>query len=348
MTSSSGPGEIVPNCYGMMVPVVFYAFQAQAGRPFILVAAHAIQAPGLLPLVTELTRHRDALASYGADIVVVVRQDYESMAAQDLSAFSGVTLVSCYDPGFFPAMALAPGQTSVLVIDRSLRIVERFDHLGPDVPSSAIAAITTLPGEPPQDVSMPAPVLIIHHLLDHALCRRLITRFEEGGNFDSGMASVDAAGAASYKIDHAKKRRRDHLLEPGEQLHDEVAATLMRRVGAEIKKAFHIDIAHIDRLIIARYDDDGGHFGRHRDNAAPGVAFRQFALSVNLNAGEFDGGSLSFPEYNDHRYSLPTGSGMIFSSSLLHQVSPVTRGSRYVLLTFLHDEAAELRRLAGA
>jgi predicted 2-oxoglutarate/Fe(II)-dependent dioxygenase YbiX len=348
MTSSYGPGEIVPNCYGMMVPVVFYAFQAQAGRPFILVAAHAVQAPGLLPLVRELTQQREFLASKGADIVVVVRQDYESMAAQDLSGFAGVTLLACYDPGFFPAMALAPGQTTTLVVDRSLRIVERFDQINQDVAPSAIAAIAALPIEAPQDVFMPAPVLMIHHLLDRNFCRRLITRFEEGGNFDSGMASVDAAGAASYKIDHGKKRRRDHLLEPGEALHDEVHAVLMRRCSAEIKKVFHIDIAHIDRLIIARYDDDGGHFAKHRDNAAPGVAFRQFALSVNLNAGEFEGGTLNFPEYNNHRYCLPTGAGMIFSSSLLHQVSPVTKGSRYALLTFLHDEAAEQRRLAGA
>jgi predicted 2-oxoglutarate/Fe(II)-dependent dioxygenase YbiX len=339
---------MAPMCYGMTVPIVFYAFQAQAGRPFVLVLADHVDSPGLRPLVAELSARREVLAASGADIVVVVRQDYESMVACDLSGFAGVTLVACYAEGFFQAIGVAPGQISSFVVDRSLRIVERFDGLDPSPAEEAVAAIARLPIEAPRDIVMPAPVLIVHHLLDRGLCRRLIERFEQGGSYDSGMASVDQAGAASYKIDHAKKRRRDHLLEPGETLHDEVHALLVERCGAEIKKVFQVDIAHIDRLLIARYDDDGGHFGRHRDNAAPGVAFRQFALSVNLNAGEFDGGTLCFPEYNDHRYALPTGSGMIFSSSLLHQVSPVTRGSRYVLLTFLHDEAAELRRLAGA
>ena len=75
------------------------------------------------------------------------------------------------------------------------------------------------------------------------------------------------------------------------------------------------------------------------------VAFRQFALSVNLNA-EYEGGYLLFPEFNDHRYRPGIGGGILFSTSLLHEATPVTRGHRYVLLTFLHDARAEARRVA--
>ena len=42
-------------------------------------------------------------------------------------------------------------------------------------------------------------------------------------------------------------------------------------------------------------------FRRHHDNAASNVAFREYALSVNLNTGEYKGGDLLFPEYNNHR-----------------------------------------------
>ena len=98
---------------------------------------------------------------------------------------------------------------------------------------------------------------------------------------------------------------------------------------------------------MARYDESGGYFRRHRDNVGRNVSFRQFALSVNLNAEEYDGGALLFPEYNDHHYRPATGEGFVFSSSLLHEVQPVTRGRRYVLLTFLHDAAAEALRRAG-
>ena len=87
---------------------------------------------------------------------------------------------------------------------------------------------------------------------------------------------------------------------------------LIRTVLPEIEKAFHIDACHTDRFIIARYDDSGRLFPRHRDNSAPNVAFRQFALSVNPNS-EYEGGHVVFPEYNSHRYKPATGAELGFS-----------------------------------
>ncbi len=81
-------------------------------------------------------------------------------------------------------------------------------------------------------------------------------------------------------------------------------------------------MSHTDRILVARYDDSGGYFRRHRDNIGTSVAFRQFALSVNLNAEAYEGGYLLFPEYNDHRYRPRTGEGMVFSASLLHEGDP--------------------------
>jgi hypothetical protein len=39
--------------------------------------------------------------------------------------------------------------------------------------------------------------------------------------------------------------------------------------------------------------------------------------------------------------------GLIFSAGILHEATPVTVGGRYVLLTFFHSDAAEVRRLRG-
>jgi predicted 2-oxoglutarate/Fe(II)-dependent dioxygenase YbiX len=121
---------------------------------------------------------------------------------------------------------------------------------------------------------------------------------------------------------------------------------LVRICLPEMRKAFHFEARHTDRILIARYDDTGGYFHRHRDNVAPSVSFRQFALSVNLNSG-YDGGYLQFPEFNSHRYRPSEGAGIIFSSSLLHEATPITRGSRYVLLTFFHNAEAQDRWLAS-
>jgi len=49
---------------------------------------------------------------------------------------------------------------------------------------------------------------------------------------------------------------------------------------------------------IGCYDSaDGGYFRAHRDNTTPYTAHRQFAMSVNLNTGEYEGGDVHFPEY---------------------------------------------------
>jgi len=118
-------------------------------------------------------------------------------------------------------------------------------------------------------------------------------------------------------------------------MHAEVMDAMARRCAPEIKRAFQKDVGYADRILIARYDDDGGYFKRHRDNALPHTAFREFAVSINLNTQEYEGGELMFPEFDDAGYSAPAGGAMIFSASLLHEAAPVTKGRRYVILSFL-------------
>ena len=63
-----------------------------------------------------------------------------------------------------------------------------------------------------------------------------------------------------------------------------------------------------------------------------------FAMTLNLNAGEYEGGELRFPEYGPHLYSPGRGEAIVFSCSLVHEALDVTRGDRYVLLAFLYGE----------
>ena len=65
---------------------------------------------------------------------------------------------------------------------------------------------------------------------------------------------------------------------------------------------------------------------------------------MNLNS-EYEGGELCFPEFGEKKFRAPPGSAIIFSGSLLHQVLPVRRGTRYAFLPFIHDEAAERIRV---
>jgi len=66
--------------------------------------------------------------------------------------------------------------------------------------------------------------------------------------------------------------------------------------------------------------------------------------TINLNAEEYEGGDLRFPEFGQATYRAPTGGAVVFSCSLLHEATPVTKGTRYGFLPFLYnDEAAQIR-----
>ena len=105
----------------------------------------------------------------------------------------------------------------------------------------------------------------------------------------------------------------------------------------------------VERLLVGCYEaESGGHFRAHRDNTTRGTAHRRFAVTVNLNAEEYEGGDLLFPEFGPRTYRAPTGGAIVFSCALLHQAMPVTKGRRFAFLPFLYDEegAAERERNA--
>jgi len=105
----------------------------------------------------------------------------------------------------------------------------------------------------------------------------------------------------------------------------------------------------IERYIVACYDaGEGGYFRAHRDNTTRGTAHRRFAVTLNLNAEEYAGGELRFPEYDDRSYRAPTGGAVVFGCSMLHEALPVTKGTRYCVLPFLYDEQGARVRAKNA
>ena len=333
------PGDVLPFCSGMSHDQSFYSFEEQAGRPAVLILGGMCSPAELEPLTRAILDRREAFAAKGADLRILVQ-----IGAPDWifnGAPEGFGLVHCPDRAIFEQA----GAPVVLVADRAQRLIARLETH--DAEACAAAALAAAPDHGQPDLAIPAPVLVRPHLFDADLCRRLMERFETGDHRDGTVASMDPTGALYNKLDAGKKRRRDLVLDISEPLQIEVAETLSARLVPMIAKAFHAEAAFIDRVVIARYDDTGGYFNRHRDNVSPHLAYRQFALSVNLNTGDYEGGELRFPEFNDVAYNPPAGGGIVFSASLLHEASPVTKGSRYVLLTFLHSAAAEARRVAG-
>jgi len=233
------------------------------------------------------------------------------------------------------------------LLDPTLRVIAAipFAADGSDR-ASVFALLDKLP--PPAlyaGFAVQAPVLILPNVFEWGLCRKLIELYEQHGGRESGfMREVD--GKTVLRTDPAHKRRKDTIIADPELMR-QLQIRMMRRVVPEILKVHQFKATRMERYIVSCYAaEDGGHFHPHRDNTTKGTAHRRFAVSINLN-DDFEGGEISFPEYGPRGFKMPAGGAVVFSCSLMHGVSTVTRGRRYAFLPFLYDEEAAKLRAAN-
>jgi predicted 2-oxoglutarate/Fe(II)-dependent dioxygenase YbiX len=184
-----------------------------------------------------------------------------------------------------------------------------------------------------------APVLVVPRIFEPELCQALIDHYKQQGGEDSGfMREVDGMTVAVK--DYSHKRRTDCAI-ADERLRHACMVRIHDRLAPEILKAFQFHATRMERYIVACYEAaSSDHFRPHRDNTTKGTAHRRFAVSLVLNAEEFEGGYLRFPEFGRQLFAPPTGGAVVFSCSLLHEATPVTAGQRFVFLPFLYDDAA--------
>jgi len=339
-------GGRAPFSCGLNKDLSFYSFDAQAGRPAAIILAGSLPPAATASLVSSFDKIADGFVRAEADVLLFVDAQGPHALDHMASSFSNVRTVYCFaqtfrDWGFQDAAPM------VVVIDRNARVVAPIG--GADADAIAQAALDCLASSigTNEERNLPAPILVIPNVLTISFCERLVEHFDSNPQTIGGMASMDANGVAYHKIDEAKKKRKDFVLQPGDSYYAPVIEAITRICAPEIKRAFQFDACYVDRILIACYNERGGCFLRHRDNAAPGVAYRQFALSINLNTGDYEGGYIAFPEYSSHLYKHGRGAAAVFSTTLLHEATPVAKGRRYVLLTFLHNAEAEARRTAA-
>ena len=229
------------------------------------------------------------------------------------------------------------------VLDERLRVLAVFPFAPqPEAHvSQVIEFLSYLPEIPPTEAaSIQAPILVVPRVFEPDLCQALMTHYDQHGGEESGFMR-EVAGRTVLITDPDFKRRQDQEIIDQNLL----AATMHRihnRLVPEIYKAFQFRATRIERHIVACYDSiSGGFFRPHRDNTTKGTAHRRFAVTLNLNAGEYEGGQLRFPEFGRKTYVAPAGGAIVFSCSLLHEATPVTAGRRYAYLPFLYDDAAK-------
>lgn len=309
-----------------------YVFDAAAGRYLLLAMVPA--GPAVDRALATIERQRAAFndAHASAFVVIVGKDTGRSKRADSLP---GLRFLFDEDE----AVAALYGATDAerwCLVDPALHVMA---IVGPDQAAELVDRMATLP--PPGRHAGPegsAPVLLTPRIFEPAFCEQLIALYRKTGGEPSGfMREVD--GVTTLITDDSHKRRSDVLVDD-ETLQKQVVARLNRRLLPQIQKVFNFKATRIERYLVARYDaESGGFFRPHRDNTTKGTAHRRFAVSINLNA-DYEGGDLRFPEFGPRTYRPPPGGAVVFSCSILHEATEVTRGERFAFLPFLYDEAA--------
>lgn len=330
------PGERVPDFVrpdGEGRPFAF--FERLCGQPVVLIAGgpdRALPADAL----AAISKHVEGLATVvGLDTV-----------AERPPAERDSDVIALTDDGTVVRALLGTdtGEPVAIVTDRMMRVVSVVPAAAPTAAERIAAAVKDVPPlEEPKVVSALAPVLIVPDVLDGDLCREVTAAYEETGGALSGMPRL-VAGKPELVPDPSVKIRRDHTI-AGTPLAARLTERIGHRVLPEIRKSFFYPVTRFEAFKVVCYDaGTGGYFRPHRDNTTSDSAHRRFAMTLNLNTGDYRGGELRFPEYGSALYAPTAGSAIVFSCSHLHEVTDVTAGQRFALLTFFYGEQDVRRR----
>jgi PKHD-type hydroxylase len=110
---------------------------------------------------------------------------------------------------------------------------------------------------------------------------------------------------------------------------DKVQATLLAHPG--FRAVAYPRVAA--RLIVSR-TAGGGQYGDHVDNALIAGARADVSFTLFLSdPGSYAGGELVIGDrIEDRPFKLPQGEAIVYPSTTLHRVNPVTRGERLVVI----------------
>lgn len=325
-----------------------FRLETCTGRNLVLVFPGSPASPALESFMAELRSVRSAFDDVLASLFYIVSSP-DHVDTFGIAEMPGIRYLMDYDRSAARSYGLVAGTNDtvsprILVLDRNYRLLQMLDFVERKPYLAPIAAgLRNLASYQATQGSINyAPVLIMERIFEPALCRRLIDYYLQRGGHDSGFMT-QRDGFTVGSIDHGFKRRQDCLIDDP-TLRDTAMHRVHDRLSPEIKRAFQFDATRIERHLVACYDAGiGGYFRPHRDNTTAGTAHRRFAVTINLNA-DYEGGDLRFPEFGGRLYRAPAGGAVVFSCTLLHEATAVTKGVRYAYLPFLYGAAdADLR-----
>ena len=166
----------------------------------------------------------------------------------------------------------------------------------------------------------------------------------DAADWTDGRATVGAQGA------RVKQNRQLPELSPlGLELGKRILAALVKN---PLFFAAALPMRYMPPLF-NRYEG-GEHYGFHVDGAVRPIPGSSLSLRTDLSAtlflcepDDYDGGELVVADtYGEHEVKLPAGDLILYPSSSLHKVEPVTRGARVCSFFWVQSMVADDGRRA--
>ncbi len=314
----------------------------EAGRFHVLVFVGALARPRAAAAVNAFADSRDVLDELQVHLHLVL----PSAEAERAGSAPFPVLIDP-DGAAFRRIGLAAGidGAAVLAVGPNGHVLARLDGKFQGDPAVAVLERVRPMAAKRRAEGVPAshpPVLVVPDVLSPEDCRRLISIYAmQGQEFVEPGHNQLQGRTTDCKMripEYGRNDRIDHwVCAPANNA--VIDRRLVPRLMPEIQKAFNYKVTRHERYRIACYEGyRGGSQHGHRDNTLPFVAHRRFAVTVNLNADEYEGAELRFPEFSEAAYKTPTGAAIVFSCSLLHEVMAMRSGRRFALLAFLFGE----------
>lgn len=330
------PGDPIPRFTLPGVANPRFTFDSAAGRYLVAAFVPPAEAEAARALLEQRPETFDDHRASG--FVIVVGEDAERDGRRD--TIPGIRFL--FDAGAEVALQYGVGAAGRWVlIDPSLQVMAMVngDHAAPLLDQIASLPAPAVHG----GFEALAPVLVTPRIFEHDFCQALIAVYRREGGVPSGV--MRQVGDRTRLVMSEDFKKRSDVIVPEGELRKGIVERLSRRLVPQVERAFAFRPTRIERYLVACYDSGtGGFFRPHRDNTTVATRHRRFAVSINLN-GDYDGGDLRFPEFGPRTYRPPPGGACVFSCSILHEATAVTRGERFAFLPFMHDEAAETLRV---
>jgi PKHD-type hydroxylase len=145
---------------------------------------------------------------------------------------------------------------------------------------------------------------------------------------------VDGRLTAGWHAKLVKNNQQLKHSDSQQELKELIRKALSRNVLFQM--AVRPKIVH--SILFSRYDT-GMSYGRHTDNALMGDSFWRSDVSFTLFlTSTYEGGELVIEGADDEKaYKLEAGTMIVYPSTTLHRVDPVTKGSRLVVVGWVQS-----------